>query len=396
MTSTESRATYYLHVGLPKTGTTYLQSQLRAHRDALSEAGVLYPRMGKRGRFLAALDGRDLHTYAGVNRSAEGHWARFVESTCDFPGRVVFSHEVMGAPDGTAAPTALRLLEDHDVHIVVTVRDAARQLASAWQQGLRHKSARTFEDFIERARLDPLDTYRRGAFGNQHVDSVLQAWAQHVPADRIHVVTVPAPGASSDVLWERFCTVLGVDPAQFPVYQEARSNPSLGIVQLEHLRRINEAVGERLTNEARVAHVRGFLVSEVLAKTAPSARPVLPPGSRDAAASLAERWIDAVEKGGYDVVGDLDDLWPADVEGREPAAWTADELIDVGAEASAELLIAYSETRRELEQARAALKKRRAPQREEASGGLRNAAGKVRRRLGSQSGPGTTLRTQDG
>ena len=30
-----------LHVGLPKTGTTYLQAVLAAHREALREAGVL-------------------------------------------------------------------------------------------------------------------------------------------------------------------------------------------------------------------------------------------------------------------------------------------------------------------------------------------------------------------
>ena len=33
----------YLHVGAPKTGTTYLQAMLHAHRDQLRTDGCLYP-----------------------------------------------------------------------------------------------------------------------------------------------------------------------------------------------------------------------------------------------------------------------------------------------------------------------------------------------------------------
>ena len=36
-------ADVYLHVGLPKTGTTTLQAALDHHVDDLAEQGVLYP-----------------------------------------------------------------------------------------------------------------------------------------------------------------------------------------------------------------------------------------------------------------------------------------------------------------------------------------------------------------
>ncbi|AXI54664.1 hypothetical protein SuNHUV7_34430 (plasmid) [Pseudoseohaeicola sp. NH-UV-7] len=38
----------YLHIGMPKTGTTALQNFLRAHSDALSETGVHYMQAGRR------------------------------------------------------------------------------------------------------------------------------------------------------------------------------------------------------------------------------------------------------------------------------------------------------------------------------------------------------------
>lgn len=379
MDADDRRASYYLHVGLPKTGTSYLQAQLRRHRQELQEHGVLYPRLGKRRRFLAALDGRDRHTYAGVHRSrAAGQWSKFADATRGFAGSVVFSHEVMGAPGDGEAPTALRVLEDHDVHIVLTVRDPARQLVSAWQQTLRHKSSVTFDEFVARSHLGERNRYGRRGFGNQHVDSVLRAWADHVPADHIHVVTVPPPGSPRDLLWARFCAVLGLDADLFPAHNDAPSNASLGIVQLEHLRRINAAVGNRITDRDRVAFVRRFLTDDVLGPTPSSPAPVLPPGARDVADELAERWIRAVKDGGYDVVGDLDDLRPSTAAGRTPADWDPEELNEVGARASAELLIAYTRLCRELTEVRAERARPQQPQRRLRR--LRAAASRIRTR----------------
>lgn len=355
MSNEERPASYYLHVGLPKTGTTFLQAQLEAHRDALLEHGVLYPELGGRGRFLAALDGRDVRVYAGVKRpAAAGRWAAFVEQTRDHPGKVLFSHEVMGAPQGSDPPTALRALESHRVHIVLTVRDPAHQLVSTWQQSLRYKSSRTFTEFMQRSRFKKQNHYRRSAFRNQHVDSVLRAWAQFVPAERIHVVTVPPTDAPRELLWDRFCTLLGLDAGCLPVRQTSSFNPSLGVAQLEHLRRINAAIGDRIRDDAHAARVRTF-IRRVLAATAASPRPVIPADAYEIAEMLADRWTHAIRDGGYDVVGDLDDLRPRSAEGRAPDDWTANELIAVGSETSARLLIAYVETQNKIAKARSKL-----------------------------------------
>lgn len=386
MISNENGASYYLHVGLPKTGTSFLQGQLNLHRQQLRAHGVLYPRLGKRGRFLAALDGRDQHTYAGVHRpAAAGRWAKFVDSTREFSGRVVFSHEIIGAPDGDKAPTALSMAGEHDVHVILTVRDPARQLASAWQQGLRYKSTMTFDEFFAQADLGPQEHFSRKAFRNQHVDSALRAWARYLPAERIHVVTVPPAGSPPGLLWERFCSVLSLDPGDFPVQETPRSNASLGVVQLEHLRRLNAAVGDRLSDEARAAHVRGFLV-DALAKTTASARPVLPPAAHGEARALADRWITAIGDEGYDVVGDLEDLRPVKDEGEAPNEWAADELIAVGAETSAELLIAYTQAREELAKLRAAAAEEKPAHSPRMA---RKVADRVRGRMTSGAAPST-------
>lgn len=327
---------YMLHVGLPKTGTSYLQAVLKEHRPGLKADGVLYPRFGKRGRFLAALDARDLHEYAGMHHRADGHWRRFVESTAQFGGTVLFSHEVFGAPTSNEPPTALRELADKDAHIVVTARDPGRQLVSAWQQRLRFRSARTFDEYLEYCDFDPQPQYRHSRFRNQHLDSVLRAWGQFLPADHLHVVVVPPRGTPVSVLWQRFCSAVGIDAERFGPPDLPVVNPSLGIAQTEYLRRMNAALDDRL-KAAEHAAVRKLLV-RTLGDTEPSPSPALPDKAYEIAEMLAGRWIDAVKAGGYDVSGDLEDLRPVRGTGPGPGDWDEEAVASVGTEASVSLL----------------------------------------------------------
>lgn len=334
---------YMLHVGLPKTGTSYLQAVLKAHRPGLKADGVLYPKFGKRGRFLAVLDARDLHEYAGMHHPADGHWRRFVESTSQFDGTVVFSHEVFGAPTSKEPPTALRELADEDTHIVVTARDPGRQLISSWQQRQRFRSTKTFDEYLDYCDFEPQSRYRHSKFRNQHLDSVLRAWGQFVPADHLHVVVVPPRGTPVSVLWQRFCSVIGIDAARFEPPDLPVVNPSLGIAQSEYLRRMNAQLSEQL-KPAEHAAVRKLLVRK-LGETQPSPSPSLPDNAYKTAELLADRWIDAVTDGGYDVVGDLEDLRPVRGTGPGPADWDEDSVAAVGIETSVNLVSELAELR---------------------------------------------------
>ena len=64
-----------LHVGLPKTGTTYLQAVLAHHRDALREAGVLYPFVRPQAMFLGAVEVRGSREKFGLTaEDVAGTW----------------------------------------------------------------------------------------------------------------------------------------------------------------------------------------------------------------------------------------------------------------------------------------------------------------------------------
>ena len=63
---------------------------------------------------------------------------------------------------------------------------------------------------------------------------MLERWSVIAPPERIHVVTVPPSGTPPEVLLERFCSVIGVDPAALD-REVPRANESLGQVQAELL-----------------------------------------------------------------------------------------------------------------------------------------------------------------
>src|SRR5688500_20269814 len=89
----------YLHVGAPKTGTTYLQDRLRLNAKNLADHGVHFPSRSplvspSLFHFRAALDllGQD---WGGPAGHAEGSWEAMERRARRRSGAVVISHETL-------------------------------------------------------------------------------------------------------------------------------------------------------------------------------------------------------------------------------------------------------------------------------------------------------------
>lgn len=332
------KPTYYLHVGPPKTGTTFLQAMLHTHRTELRDEGVLYPHFQHNNRFLATLDARDQHTHRGKTYDAGGQWQRFVDRTKNFDGKVTFSNELLSAPHSGERPTALRALDSYDTHIILTARDPGRQLPSCWQQTLRHTATLTFHDYIAAINADGTTTAGR-RFEGQRLDRLIELWGAHLPADHIHVVVVPPRGADPLQLWSRFATLLDIEPERYAMPDGIRPNPSFSVAQIELLRRVSRVAEKRFEREERRKLIRRIYVRQVLPLTSSGRKPMLPGYAHDLAHSIADVWIDAIRRSGVDVIGDVEELRPGDPAGDDPDTWDADEVIDHSAEAIIELLL---------------------------------------------------------
>jgi hypothetical protein len=301
----------YLHIGAPKTGTTYLQDRLTVNAKSLAAHGVHFPTVSPLvspglAHFRGALDllGQD---WGGPPGHADGSWDALVRRIRRRSGTVVVSHEILAPATPAQVARAMRDLAGSDIHVVYTARDLGRQVPAAWQESIkqgRRWSYRRFLDRFEKGR-----TWFHRAFD---VPRVLGTWGAGLPPDHVHVVTVPHlrnDQQHGDPLWLRMCEVLGIDPAWAPLDSD-RSNRSLGVSETNVIRQLNR----RMDRQARRESSYDELIREMLAQgelvKRKSAAVTLPPERMDWAEEQAERWIEWIEGSGVHVVGDVAELRP--------------------------------------------------------------------------------------
>lgn len=331
--------TVYFHIGLPKSGTTYLQSVLGANKQALSErAGLLYPgrRWAEQGD--AVVDLCRLGTPPERRRTVRGAWQRLVDEMRAWPGDCVVSMEWLCAAKRTHVAKIVEDLSPAQIDVVITARDIGRTLPSAWQEFCRNQRTWAWPEFLEqvtddRSRETPAG---RVLWAQQDVSALLDRWTPVVAADHVHVITLPPPGADADELWRRFAGVIGADPAGYELVAPGR-NTSLGLESTELVRRLNLLTLERdLPRSTYNRVVKNHLAKSVLtARSAEESKIVLPDALRPWATEWADQQIRAIAISGVQVVGDLEELRPvfADAPPGEAVQPDPDRVLDAAVDA---------------------------------------------------------------
>jgi len=311
-----------LHVGAPKSGTSYLQQILWNNLDRLAEDGITMP--GNRRAHYQAMG--SLRGGVWENPDAPWTWDRLAAAVRDAEGTVLVSEEMLGAATTEQAETAVRSLGDAEVHVVVAERDLWRTIPSAWQQSVRGRTVGTFTAFVDALRTGA----NPGFWAHQFALPILERWGTLVPPERQHVITVPAPGTARAELWTRFCVVLGVDPDGYDLDQTP-GNPSLGAPETELLRRLNLALGDEFPlSKPYLDVVRANLTLPVLMANSEPDKFGAPAHARDWVEQRSEAMVEALEAHPCNVIGDLDDLRPpVTAETRAPDDYSTEELLDV-------------------------------------------------------------------
>jgi hypothetical protein len=331
----------YLHVGLPKTGTTFVQTVLWENRPALAEQGIVYPGVRRREHMWSSVVIRERPGLERRNPRAAGAWGRLLEQVEAAPDGALVSHEFLGAASAEQAKRALADLGDVEAHVIVTARDLLSVLTSYWQEYVKHGFDSTLDAFPATEELG--DEWGWAAVDLQ---GVLERWGASLPPERVHVVVLPEPGAPRETLALRFAEVMGVDAGGFD-FEEAKPNSSLGVVEAELLRRISPRLDEFTSALDRGVWIRSYLAHDVLVPRGGDA--FLPSPERVAElAARADAAVDAVRARGYDVVGDLDRLRVGAVPGlRHPEDVTEPELLDAALDAIATMMGDLREIRRD-------------------------------------------------
>jgi len=356
-----------LHVGTPKTGTSFLQDVLFRNREGLAEQGVLYPADRFDGQFLAALDLMRL-PWGGLEQEAVGAWDDLARRVREWDGTAIVSHEILATAGRAHVERALESLhrDGREVHVVLSVRDLVRQIPAEWQENVKHRATIDYAEFLDTIR-DPAREGRLASWfwGVQEIPDILERWASGVDPSRVHLVTVPPPGAPKDLLWERFERAFGLDTLDLELHDE-RSNPSLGVPETALVRAVNLAANEQVPPRHYRPLVRELLAHQTLSRRTASPRLALPPDAHAWAEELSRSWVEALRSGGYDVVGDLRDLLPGPPSPayEDPDEAAEAQVLDAAVEAITALLVEAGRLReteedlhRQLDEAREALER---------------------------------------
>jgi hypothetical protein len=331
----------FIHVGSPKTGTSYLQSALWASKPSLAEQGLTLP-LRPVDHFHLTLRLRGLLNEAMDPPRSFDVLERFATALDRSDAeRVLISHELLAPVEASQAGLLHDILTDFQVHVLITARDLARQVPAEWQQSVKHRAKHTYADFLS----DVVERRAEHFWAVQDVADIAARWRGSVPAERVHVVTVPQRSAPPGTLLARFCSVLEVDPERLTTRTDV-VNPSMGAQQAELLRRVNVALGDRLPHPragyARVA--KNHLGDKVLA-TQPGIPLRLPTELNGWAREAAGEMVARIASEGYDVVGDLDELVPGDPGDAQPGEDGSHVSEDAVSQAAVEAIAALLDQR---------------------------------------------------
>ncbi len=320
----------FLHPGPLKTGTTYLQSLLYANRGSFLAQGITI--VGDQGSHYRAANDvmrRKALLTAQVPKRA---WKRTRAAVLRSPGDAVMSCERYSLFRVEHVRRVLEDFADREVHVVLTLRDLVAVLPARWQEGIKNGGTATWAQFQERIVEDPARMRKM-----TRSMSTLEAWAEALPAERIHVVTVPPSSAPRTLLLERFCEAIGADPTRLETFEAARANPSMDLVTTELIRRVNAQGAVKLSGRAQHFEIKTFLAPELAVRN--RGRPELTAGVLEAAKGETQALIRRIETGGFHVVGELNDLTSSTSSAPTGTGVDVDpeELLDAAAVAVAAL-----------------------------------------------------------
>ncbi|MGO4255480.1 hypothetical protein [Marmoricola sp. RAF53] len=306
----------FLHIGLPKTGTTYLQTVMWSDRARMRAQGVLLPGRERRDHLWATRVIRQDPNLATYDAAVRESWDVLRAEIAAWSGTAVISHEFFAGCSPEQAAGMIAALQGPDggaaeVHLVVTAREPVGLYAGSWQESLKNRDTRTMPEYAAAPVSDnPMAVWN---WRTLDVGLVLERWAATLPAAHVHVLPLPPPGSPRDLLWTRFATLVGLDPASFDL-SATFPNESMGLAEAETLRRVNAHLQDDDFQAPfdRGVYIRTFLADERLVtrggeKYWPTDDTLLECRAR------ADAAIATIRVNGYDVVGDVEDLRVPDV-----------------------------------------------------------------------------------
>lgn len=307
-----------LHIGLMKSGTTFIQRRLEANPDLLAAQKICFPGQIWTDQVWAVGE------YFGFERSLPpepGAWPRLLEEVRAHPGTALISMEFLGP---VIRPNIERFVAEFagmEVSVVATVRDLGRNVPAMWQESLKNRHTFSWPEYVAGVRHS--EGVAGKHFWRQHATAtMLQRWSEYVPD--LTLVTVPQ-GGGPELLWDRFAEACSISPGQWQPGEH--SNASIGAAASAYLLQLNQSTGHLTWDEYNL-EIKRKLTRGALTAYRDRDQPI---GFR-VEPWLLEKYefqrgrLDQLQGRGLRVIGDLDELRPVSVAGVDPSKVTEADL----------------------------------------------------------------------
>jgi hypothetical protein len=325
----------FLHIGLPKTATTYLQTILWGNREALAAQGALLPGEARHDHLWASRIVRDDPQFRKVNERRRGAWQRILDDCASWGGAAIISHEFFAAASAAQAARVVADLAPAEVHLVVTAREPLGLFTASWQESIKNRDTRPMAEY---SIVEADDTGGVWNWRTLDVRRVLERWSPAFAAERVHVLPLPGPEAPRREIWDRFARLVDVDADSVDLGRSF-PNASMGVAEAETLRRMNHHLGDFNSAIDRGTYIRSFLADERLVPR--KGEPYWPSPDRvEEARERGRAAVAYIAEQGFDVIGELDSLLVPDelAERRTPESVREDEVAEVAVELAARML----------------------------------------------------------
>lgn len=293
-----------LHVGAMKTGTSFVQSVLATHREALADVGVSYPA----GSPQAVLD---LLRLPKQPRQHRERWQALGAEGAQDGRDLLVSMEFLSFAQDRHVAAALEPFAGDRIEVVVSVRDQLGAIPAQWQTYCRNLGTEGWPDYLRSIQPTFLGRARKTrAFRTfnraQQIPAFVRRWEEAPGVASVHVVTVPPPGSPPLLLWDRFAAAAGLPPVDVDL-SVVESNPSLGYGSCDFLRRANTHLSVVQSKPYRRG-VRRLARGALVGRRGEESKPVLDRGGVRLGLSINREVSSFLSQRGYPVFGDLADI----------------------------------------------------------------------------------------
>lgn len=309
----------YVHIGTPKSGTTYLQTVLWTNQARLRGQGTLLPGQRRGEHNSAAVWARTPEPARGTQRT----WDRLRAQLRGWDGPAILSSEWFTMLDRDLVARFVAELAPAEVHLVLTARNLVSIVPAAWQERLKLGDSLDLDTFV-----DSLETAEnpRWNWGTLDPSVVLPRWTSAVPPSRIHVVTVPPSGSARDLLWRRFADAceLGSDTLEL---DKAFANESISVEGARLLQLIGPELrkavdADTIGGNLPYRWIRNYFSHQLLAGQ-PGRKIALTQEDVAMINERSARMVEVLDGGGYQIHGVLQDL----TDGANPENSARPELV---------------------------------------------------------------------